>query len=141
MAKYKFIKDFSIGTYVPPGSGMPTRRIDFKKDQIVDGNLIRNESQSEPPNFIVVNTSQGSVRIPFGGRAGSILSDCIIQPNCIKSPCPSMDVCSGSERQARPGATTKNNSLFTVKNLIIVVVIILIFLFIKYAWPMIKGSK
>jgi hypothetical protein len=66
--KYKFNKDWWGGTYVPPTSGMATRRVEFKQGDIVEGNIIRNELNSEPPNFIVVNSPQGIVHIPFGGR-------------------------------------------------------------------------
>lgn len=72
MAKYKFNKDWFGGTYVPPTSGMATRRVEFKKGDVVDGTFIHVETQSES-DYVLVNSSQGTIRIPFGGRSGSVL--------------------------------------------------------------------
>lgn len=123
MAKYRFNKDWSGGTYVPPSSGMPTRRVEFKKGDVIEGTFVHVEARSES-DYVETQTPMGKVRIPFGGRGVDILKQ------------------ESDGAGAKGVVPTKNNSLFTVKNLIIVVVIIiLIFLFIKYAWPMIKGSK
>lgn len=100
MAQYKFMQDYKAGTYVPSGAGAATTVVTFSKDQVVEGNLIRNEKQSEPPNFIVVKTPKGDVRIPFGGRGGSVLSSCIQPLNCIKAPCGEMNICSGAKVSA-----------------------------------------
>ena len=69
--KYIFNKDVRLGTYVVPGSAMPVNIVTFKKGDIVDGVMIKNEKSSEPPTFIETITPKGKVRIDFGGRAGS----------------------------------------------------------------------
>jgi len=72
MAKYIFTKDSFFGTYVPPMSGMPTRRVDFKKGDVIEGTFVHVEAQSES-DFVETQTPSGKVRIPFGGRGGSVI--------------------------------------------------------------------
>jgi hypothetical protein len=63
MAKFRITKDFSFGTYVPKGSGMPTKKVNFKKGDILEGNLINNEnrgavaSDAEAPRFFETQTT------------------------------------------------------------------------------------
>lgn len=73
MLKYIFTKDSFFSTYVPPGSGMPTRRVDFKKGDIIDGTFVHIETESEA-DFVETQTPSGKVRIPFGGRADSVIT-------------------------------------------------------------------
>ena len=74
MAQYIFKRDAQLGTYVTPGAGMATKAVFFKKGDIIEGEWIRNNYQSEPPAFIVTQTKFGAVHIPFGGRAEAIIT-------------------------------------------------------------------
>jgi len=113
MAKYKFNKDWWGGTYVPPGAGMATSRVDYKKGDVVDGTFVHVETQSEA-DYVQVNSPKGTVRIPFGGRAGSVL-----------------DLVSG--QGSRPAAKgVAETGLFTKKNIIIAVVVIAIIVAVIY---------
>jgi hypothetical protein len=114
MAQYKFNKDWWGGTYVPPGSQMATRRVEFKQGDVVEGTFVHVETQSES-DYVQVNSPQGTVRIPFGGRAGSPL-------DLVRSG-------QGSRPAAKGVAET---GLFTKKNIIIAVVVIVIIVAVIY---------
>jgi hypothetical protein len=68
-----FIQDYKV-TYPrpkcldmnPPCKVAQRAPIQFTKGQVVDGIIVRNTVNSEPPNFVIV---QGGFKIPFGGRA------------------------------------------------------------------------
>ena len=103
MLKYIFTKDSFFSTYVPPRSGMPTKRVDFKKGDIIDGTFVHIETESEA-DFVETQTPSGKVRIPFGGRADSVIT-AYNDSGIIKS-------------------NTKSTNLFNTKNIIISVLII-----------------
>ncbi len=71
MKKYRFKKDTTVMTYVPPGSKMKSNPVTFKANVVELGEEITNTLNSEPPSFIVMKVPGGEVRVPFGGRAES----------------------------------------------------------------------
>lgn len=82
MKKYIFIKDYSFKTLaVPGGSGMP-QLVNFKIGDIIEGSSKPNKSQSEPPTYVETQTPSGRVRIPFGGRGGSLIKE-YVEPTVI----------------------------------------------------------
>lgn len=70
MAKYKFTKDYTAETVV--GGVVGIMREYFKKGQIIEGNLVRNNETSEPPNYVITDGTY-KYKIPFGGRDGGVL--------------------------------------------------------------------
>ena len=66
-----FKKDWTGGSYVPPGSQIATHAMSFKKGQYVTGEVIANGTgpSADPSNFIVITVPEGQVRIPFGGKS------------------------------------------------------------------------
>jgi hypothetical protein len=46
-------------------------RKSFKKGDVIEGNIIPNTLNSEPPNFI---ETAGGIRIDYGGRGGSVVA-------------------------------------------------------------------
>lgn len=133
MAKFRITKDFSFGTYVPKGSGMPTKKVNFKKGDILEGNLINNEnklavaSDGEAPQFFETQTTQGKVRIPYGFR-GDPFIEAMSTPETIE----------GNEgpiarTTETPAKETPDKKWFTTKNIVIgVLVIVGIYFFLKW---------
>jgi hypothetical protein len=60
-SKYIFTKDYSDKFFT------------FKKGDTVEGTMVRNNRTSEPPNFIEVNTPEGTLALGYGGRGNSVL--------------------------------------------------------------------
>lgn len=132
MAKFRITKDFSFGTYVPKGSGMPTKKVNFKKGDILEGNLINNENSGAvavdaAPQFFETQTTQGKVRIPYGFR-GVPFIEAISTPENIE----------GNEgpiarTTETPAKETPDKNWFTTKNIVIgVLVIVGIYFFLKW---------
>jgi hypothetical protein len=113
MAQYKFNKDWSGGTYVPSGQGRAVSLVSFKPGDVVEGTPIRNDVNSEPPTFIEFQSKMGTVRVGYGGRAGSPL-----------------DLVSGGNMTSKTMGT--ETGLLTKKNIIIAVVVIAIVAAIIY---------
>ncbi|MSP69827.1 MAG: hypothetical protein EXR20_06105 [Bacteroidetes bacterium] len=142
MAKFRITKDFSFGTYVPKRSGMPTRKVNFKKGDILEGSLINNENKGavasdiEAPQFFETQTAQGKVRIPYGFR-GEPFIEAMSTPETIEGN-------EGPKPKVNPNTTetpvilTKTNEAtetkwFTTKNIVIgVLVIVAIYVFLKW---------
>jgi hypothetical protein len=137
MAKFIITKDFSFGTYVPKGSGMPTKKVNFKKGDILEGNLINNEnrgavaSDAEAPRFFETQTTQGKVRIPYGFRGDPFIEE-ISTPETIEGN-------EGPKTKVNPNTTetptkeTPDKNWFTTKNIVIgVLVIVGIYFFLKW---------
>lgn len=138
MAKFRITKDFSFGTYVPKGSGMPTKKVNFKKGDILEGNLINNENRgamasgAEAPYFFDTQTTQGRVRIPYGFRGVPFIEE--IPTSAVEEPKPKVN----PNTTETPEILTKTNEAtetnwFTTKNIVIgVLVIVGIYVFLKW---------
>lgn len=134
MAKYIITKDISFGTYVPKGLGIPSRKVNFKKGDILEGNLINNqnigamESDAEAPQFFETQTAQGKVRIPYGFRGVPFIEAMSTRsiPETIIG------------KEPKPKVNPKTNEAtetkwFTTKNIVIgVLVIVGIYVFLKW---------
>ena len=148
MAKFRITKDFSFGTYVPKGSGMPTQKVNFKKGDILEGNLINNEnklavaSDREAPRFFETQTTQGRVRIPYGFR-GDPFIEAITKQQWISMSRP--ETIEGNKALGiaytrttetptpTPTTETAETKWFTTKNIVIgVLVIVGIYFFLKW---------
>lgn len=141
MAKFIIQKDFSFGTYVPKRLGIPSRLVNFKKGDIVEGNIIRNENiqamavGAEASEFVETQTAQGMVRIPYGFRGVPFL---IVIPGTIEGnegvPKPKVN----PNTTETPEILTETNKAtetkwFTTKNIVIgVLVIVGIYVFLKW---------
>lgn len=122
MAKYIFTTPFDgispapdCASSTPPCPFMPFRQ-SFKKGDIVEGTMIVNNLNSEPPNFIVVN---GGIRVPFGGRGSQIIQPYSTSGNAIPI---GQDNRKGDNNNAAKTQTA--TTIFTPKNIIIGVLII-----------------
>lgn len=134
MAKYIITKDISFFTYVPKLSGMPSQKVNFKKGDILEGNLIKNEnkgamqSDAEAPQFFETQTAKGKVRIPYGFRGVPLIE--AMSTNSIP------ETIIGNE--PKPKVNPKTNEAtetkwFTTKNIVIgVLVIVGIYVFLKW---------
>ena len=141
MAKFIITKDFSFGTYVPKGSGMPSRKVNFKKGDILEGNLINNEnrgavaSDAEAPQFFETQTTQGKVRIPYGFRGIPFIEE-ISTPETIEgNEALGIAYTRTTETPTTETAktTTETAKWFTTKNIVIgVLVIVGIYFFLKW---------
>ena len=67
MAKYIFTKPFS--TQVTVGGVVGIRNFSYKVGDIVEGTVVPNTQQSEPPSFLVVDGTDNLLKIGFGGRS------------------------------------------------------------------------
>lgn len=133
MAKFRITKDFSFGTYVPKGSGMPSRKVNFKKGDILEGNLINNEnrgavaSDAEAPQFFETQTTQGKVRIPYGFRGDPFIEAISTPETIIGNEGPI------ARTTETPTTGTAETKWFTTKNIVIgVLVIVGIYFFLKW---------
>ena len=140
MAKFRITKDFSFGTYVPKGSGMPTQKVNFKKGDILEGNLINNEnklavaSDGEAPRFFETQTTQGKVRIPYGFR-GDPFIEAMSTPETIEGNKALGIAYTRTTETPTPTPTTETaeTKWFTTKNIVIgVLVIVGIYFFLKW---------
>lgn len=110
MAKYIFTTNFDgvspapdCSRSTPPCPYMPFRQ-SFKKGDIVEGTLIVNNVNSEPPNFIVVN---GGIQVPFGGRGSQIIQAYSTTGTAVK------------DGSGLKNPSTAPTNLFTPKNIFI----------------------
>ena len=128
MAKFVFTTNFNWTSPAPecsksnpPCSYMPMRR-SFKKGDIIEGNVERNNVNSEPPNFFV----SGAMRIGFGGRGSQIIMPVATTGTAI----PIGQDNRGNSDTNKSGNPTSNNtpnttnpttakSIFTTKNIVI----------------------
>ena len=105
MAKYIFTQDANFRPASSSHLG-----VKFKKGDIIEGTMVINNKQSEPPNFIEANTPQGKISIGYGGRGGSVVA-----PYTETATSPSMD----NKKQTNNGSSETPQSFFTPKNIII----------------------
>ena len=135
MAKFIITKDFSFGTYVPKGSGMPSRKVNFKKGDILEGNLINNENSGAvavdaAPQFFETQTTQGKVRIPYGFRGIPFIEE-ISTPETIEGN-EALGI-AYTRTTETPTTKTAETNWFTNKNIVIgVLVIVGIYFFLKW---------
>ena len=140
MAKFRITKDFSFGTYVPKGSGMPTKKVNFKKGDILEGNLINNEnklavaSDAEAQKFFETQTTQGKVRIPYGFRGDPFIEEIptsAVEGNEALGIAYTRTTETPTTETAK--TTTETAKWFTTKNIVIgVLVIVGIYFFLKW---------
>jgi hypothetical protein len=149
MAKFIITKDFSFGTYVPQGQGRSTQTVNFKKGDIVEGNLIYKyslqhrqtvKSPDAQDQLVETQTAKGMVRIPFR-KSFEVPVDYIIEMPTIPQSIPETII--GNEGPAlgiaysrtteTPAKETPDKNWFTTKNIVIgVLVIVGIYVFLKW---------
>lgn len=74
LQKFQFKETFNTVTIESAEGGKSLVPVSFKKLQVVDGEVIPNTVNSEPPNFVSIQTSKGEVRIPYLGRGEGVLT-------------------------------------------------------------------
>lgn len=139
MATFIIQKDFFLGTYVPKGSGRPTQRVNFKKGDIIVGNIIYKypleyRSIAKGPNvldqFVETQTTLGNVRIPYGFNGVPFL---IVIPETMRSIPETIEGNEGPKPKVNPKTTETPAKWFTTKNIVIgVLVIVGIYVFLKW---------
>jgi hypothetical protein len=151
MAKFIITKDFSFGTYVPQGQGRPIQTVNFKKGDIVEGNLIYKyplqhrqtvKSPDAQDQLVETQTAKGMVRIPFR-KSFEVPVDFIIEMPIGKPDMSIPETNIGNEGPAlgiaysrtteTPAKETPDKNWFTTKNIVIgVLVIVGIYVFLKW---------
>lgn len=79
MKKFKFLKEYIAQNWVAPNGpgGQPRPTINFKVGDIIEGQIIKNEFNSEPATYVQIFAEGSERRIPFSGRG--LDSDPILQ--------------------------------------------------------------
>ena len=111
----------------PPCSMAARVPKNFKIGDIIEGNVVRNEKQSEPPNWLY--TLDG-YRIPYGGRQE------------FAKPLDAGKMGAKGEQKLDPWTGTYDwDNLFSIRNFWkIVVFVFFVYLFFKYVLPTIKSG-